>query len=83
MFDRLQHDRKPMVVAILLVAVLCSFVTHVTTDSPLHVAWDILPDIGSLDILPSGPSAWLAVTELATDESDPLLVAVSPRGPPS
>lgn len=82
MLRRFPHARKPIVVAILLVSVLCAFVTHVSADSHSHVAWDLLPHIGSLDILPSGPSSWVAVIEVSGEACDALLAAVAPRGPP-
>jgi len=46
-------------------------------------AFGLLPEAGSLDVLPSGPGHLLTPAASTAVEIDPLLSSLPPRGPPA
>jgi hypothetical protein len=74
---------KPVVVAVLVTAVLACLATGVGQSGHSDLAFALLPDAGSLDILPSGPAHRLHTAESVAVKIDPLLSNLPPRGPPA
>jgi hypothetical protein len=75
---------KPVAVAVLIATLLFCLVTDIGGHSGhASPAYYLLPEAGTLDILPSGPGHFLAAAEIAAATSDPLLASLPPRGPPA
>jgi len=79
------HFWKPVTVAVLVTALLACLATGGHCGKSVHsdLAFALLPEAGSLDLLPSGPGHLLAVAEFAAVKIDPLLSSLPPRGPPA
>jgi hypothetical protein len=78
---------KPVAVAVLVTALLVCLATggnsHSGKSSHSYLASALLPLVGSLDILPTGPGNLLATAEAVAFPDDPLLASLPPRGPPA